>query len=192
MNIYYSNFTRIIILEVDHSIPRIKDKKISEQSGNQWWTKVCKQAITLKKGEFKKGIKNRTEENCVSIKRAKIQCNRVMTEVKQSYWTEFCKMKYQNQKTCIKYGQMLNLSPLVIRLRKTKRRIPGHSSKPVSLFEFPHTVQWIFWDLGVFCIKYYNSWYWWYLILNAEPFLCNLQIAITCILPKMLVKWNSL
>ena len=69
-----------------------------------------------------------------------------MTEAKQSYWTEFCKMRYQNQKTCIKYGQMLNLSPLVIRLRKTKEEyqdtVPNqchYLNSPIQYNEFLET-----------------------------------------------------
>ena len=41
------------------------------------------------------------------MKSAKIQCNRVIAEAKKSYWIEFCKTKYQNLKTCIKYGKQL-------------------------------------------------------------------------------------
>ena len=36
INMYYSKFTRTILLAAEQSIPRIKDKKIREQSGNLW------------------------------------------------------------------------------------------------------------------------------------------------------------
>ena len=76
IHMYYSNFTKTILLAAEHSIPRIKHKKIREQSGNQWWNKVCKQAVSRKREIFKKWLKNRTEENFVGMKSAKIQCNR--------------------------------------------------------------------------------------------------------------------
>ena len=91
INMYCSNFTKIILLASEQSIPRIKHKKMREQSGNPWWNQVCKQAVSKKKEKFKKWLKNRTEENFVSMKSAKIQCNRVIAEAKRSYWTEFCK-----------------------------------------------------------------------------------------------------
>ena len=37
-----------------------------------------------KREKFKKWLKNRTEENFVSMKSAKIQCNRVIAEAKRS------------------------------------------------------------------------------------------------------------
>lgn len=53
---YYSNFTKIILLAAEQSIPRIKHKKIREQSGNPWWNKFCKQAVSQKREKFKKWI----------------------------------------------------------------------------------------------------------------------------------------
>ena len=72
INMYYSNFTKTILLAAEQSIPRIKHKKIREQSGNPWWNKFCKQAITPKWEKLKKWLKNKTEENFVSMKSAKI------------------------------------------------------------------------------------------------------------------------
>ena len=46
INMYYSNFTKIILLAAEQSIPRIKHKKIRKQSGNPWWNQVCKQAVS--------------------------------------------------------------------------------------------------------------------------------------------------
>ena len=91
INMYYSNFTKTILLAAEQSIPRIKHKKIREQSGNPWWNKFCKQAVFPKREKFKKWLKNKTEENSVSMKSAKIQCNRVIAKAKKSYWTELCK-----------------------------------------------------------------------------------------------------
>ena len=73
INMYYSNFTKIILLAAEQSIPRIKHywKKIREQSGNPWWNQVCKQAVSAKKEKFKKWLKNKTKENFVSMKSAK-------------------------------------------------------------------------------------------------------------------------
>ena len=82
-NIYYSNFTKTILLAAEQSIPRIKDKKIREQSGNPWWNQFCKRAVSPKRGKFKKWLKTKTEENFVSMKSAKIQCNRVTAEAQK-------------------------------------------------------------------------------------------------------------
>ena len=49
INMYYSNFTKTILLAAEQSIPRIKHKKIREQSGNPWWNQVCKQAVSPQK-----------------------------------------------------------------------------------------------------------------------------------------------
>ena len=92
IHMYYSNFTKTVLLAAEQSIPRIKNKKIRERSGNPWWNQFCKQAVFPKKEQFKKWLKNKTEENFVSTKSAKIQCNRVTAEAKKSYWTEFCKI----------------------------------------------------------------------------------------------------
>ena len=91
IDIFYSNVTKTILLAAEHSIPRIKHKKIREQSGNPWWNQVCKQTVSPKREKFKKWLKNRTEENFVSTKSAKMQGNRVIAEPKRSYWREFCK-----------------------------------------------------------------------------------------------------
>ena len=48
----------------------MKHKKIREHSGNPWWNKVCKQAVSRKREIFKKWLKNRREENFVSMKSA--------------------------------------------------------------------------------------------------------------------------
>ena len=50
ISMYYSNFTKTVLLAAEQSIPRIKHKKIREQSGNLWWNKFCKQ----KREKFKK------------------------------------------------------------------------------------------------------------------------------------------
>ena len=51
--------------------------------------------------------KGKIQENFVSMKSAKIQCNRVIAEAKKSHWTEFCKREVLNLKTGIKYGKKL-------------------------------------------------------------------------------------
>ena len=43
----------------------------------------------------------------MSMKNAKIKCNRVIAEAKKSHWTEFCKREVLESKTCIKYGNKL-------------------------------------------------------------------------------------
>ena len=53
---YYSNFTKTFLLAAEQSIPRIKHKKISEQSGNPWWNKFCEQAVSPKREKFKKWL----------------------------------------------------------------------------------------------------------------------------------------
>ena len=88
---YYSNFTKTILLAAEQSISRIKHKKIREQSGNPWWNKFGKQAVFQKRKKFKKWLKNKTEEIFVRMRSAKIQCSRVIAEAKQFHWTEFCK-----------------------------------------------------------------------------------------------------
>ena len=60
----YSNFITTILLAAEQSIPRIKHKKISEQSGNPWWNIFCKQAVSPKREKFKKWLKNKTGKLC--------------------------------------------------------------------------------------------------------------------------------
>ena len=59
-------------------------------------------SIPKKKEKFKKWLKNKTEENFVSMKSAKIQCNRVIAEAKKSHWTEFCKREVLESKDMYK------------------------------------------------------------------------------------------
>ena len=101
-NMYYSNFTKTILLAAEHSIPRIKHKKIREQSGNSWWNKFCKQTVSPKREKFKKWLKNKSEKNFVSMKSAKIQCNRVIAEANKFHWTEFCKREVLGSKDMYK------------------------------------------------------------------------------------------
>ena len=56
INMYCSNFTKTILLASEQSIPRIKHKKIREQSENPWWNQFCKQAISQKRQTFKKWL----------------------------------------------------------------------------------------------------------------------------------------
>ena len=98
VNMLYSNFIKTILVAAEHSIPKIKSKKISKHTGNAWCFKDCKQAVSLKKEQFKKWLKNRTERNFVSMKRAKIQCNRITAQAKKTYWTEFCKNEVSESK----------------------------------------------------------------------------------------------
>ena len=72
INMYYSNFTKTILLSAEQSIPRRGKKKKREQSANPRWSKFCKQAVSPKREKFKKWLKNKTEENFVSMKSAKI------------------------------------------------------------------------------------------------------------------------
>ena len=53
---YYSNFTKTVLLAAEQSIPRIKHKKIREQSGNPWCNQFCKQAVSPKREKFKKWL----------------------------------------------------------------------------------------------------------------------------------------
>ena len=101
-SLFFTNFTNTILLAAEQSIPRIKHKKIREQSGNPWWNKFCKQAVSPKWEKFKKWLQNKTEENFVSRKSAKIQCSRVIAEAKKSYWTEFSKSEVLESKDMYK------------------------------------------------------------------------------------------
>ena len=105
VNIFSLHFIKTILLAAEHSIPKIKSKKISKHTGNAWWSKDCKQAVYLKKGAFKKWLKNITDKNFVSMKRAKIQCKFNKRKLKRHIGLNFVRMKYQNQKSGIKYGK---------------------------------------------------------------------------------------
>ena len=54
VNSLYSTFIKTILLAAEHSIPKVKSKKISEHTGTTWWSKHCKQAVSLKKEQLKK------------------------------------------------------------------------------------------------------------------------------------------
>ena len=71
INMYYSDFTKTILLAAEQSIRRIKHKRIREQSGNPWWNKVCKQAVSPKREKFKKWLKNKTEEKLCEHEKCK-------------------------------------------------------------------------------------------------------------------------
>ena len=60
-----------------------------------------------KKGEIKDWLKNKTEENFVSMKSEKIQCNRVIAEAKRSDWTEFRKSEVLESKDMYKVWKKL-------------------------------------------------------------------------------------
>ena len=53
--------------------------------------KISKKQYLLKRSNSKKWLKNRTEENAVSMRRANIQRNRIIAQSKKTYWTTFCK-----------------------------------------------------------------------------------------------------
>ena len=54
-------------------------------TANAWWSKDCKEAVYFKKKQFKKWLKNRTEEHFVNMKRAKIQCNRIIAQAEKQF-----------------------------------------------------------------------------------------------------------
>ena len=49
------------------------------------WSDVLAVGLSLTKKQVKKWLKNRTEDNFVSMKRAKIQCNRIIAQAKKKY-----------------------------------------------------------------------------------------------------------
>ena len=58
----------------------------------------------------------------MSIKRAKIQCNRVTIEAKQSYWTEFCKNEVSESKDMYKVWTKVKSRSISYQIQKNKKK----------------------------------------------------------------------
>jgi len=98
IDVFYSNITNAILMASEHAIPKCKSIKIGKYSGNVWWTKNCENAVSLKKEDYKKWIKNKSDENFCNMKKSKINCNRIIAEAKKNYWIEFCKHEITESK----------------------------------------------------------------------------------------------
>jgi ribonuclease HI len=105
---YYSNFCEVIIAAAEHSIPRHKPKQVGSHSGNVWWNEECKRAVLLKKETFKQWLKNRSNDNFNSMKRAKLSSNRVIAQAKKKYWETFCEQEIQESKDVYKVWKKVN------------------------------------------------------------------------------------
>jgi ribonuclease HI len=90
VDVFYDNFTKAILSSAHKSIPICKTQIIGKYSGNGWWSEECKDAVLFKKQCYKMWLKNKTEENFINMKKAKINCNKVIALAKKHYWNDFC------------------------------------------------------------------------------------------------------
>ena len=98
VDVFYDNITKAIITAASESIPISKRKKKGKYAGNIWWTEDCKISVLNKKEKFKLWLKNKTEENFIQMKKAKIQCNKVIAKAKKDYWIDFCNKEVKESK----------------------------------------------------------------------------------------------
>ena len=94
----YSAFMECVLSAADKAIPRLKEVKSGDRTGNVWWSDSCEKAVTYKQQMFKKYIRNKTPENHVEMKKANIQCNMTVAQAKKDYWTSFCAREISNHK----------------------------------------------------------------------------------------------
>ena len=93
LDIFYSNFTSAVLSAAEYSIPKIKTNIHSKHKGNVWWSSSCADAVAEKKQCFKTWIRQRTDDNFISMKKAKLHCNKVIAQAKKLYWDDYCRNK---------------------------------------------------------------------------------------------------
>ena len=93
LDIFYSNFTSAVLSAAEYSIPKIKTNVHSKHKGNVWWNSSCADAVAEKKQCFKTWIRQRTDDNFISMKKAKLHCNKVIAQAKKLYWDDYCRNK---------------------------------------------------------------------------------------------------
>ena len=98
INLMYSNIRKLILSAADESIPKVHSVQKNKHTGNVWWTKACEIAVENKKVCYKEYIRNRTAENHVQMKKAKIDCNRIIAQAKRQYWSSFCVTEISSHK----------------------------------------------------------------------------------------------
>lgn len=85
----YSLFTEAILTAAKKTIPQCKTSKKGKHTGNVWWTAECATSVKRKKEAFKEYKSNRSTENHIAMKRAKIECNKTIASAKQYYWSNY-------------------------------------------------------------------------------------------------------
>jgi ribonuclease HI len=98
IDIFYANLSKIILSAAENSIPQCKPKRKGKHTGNAWWSSECKQAVKDKKKQLRTWLKNKTDDNFIEMKRAKIRCNKIIALAKKNFWTEFCKSEIAESK----------------------------------------------------------------------------------------------
>ena len=127
INSMYSELNQLILEAADESIPKCYCLRKNTHKGNIWWSKACEEAVKFKKACYKEYIRNKTTENHAKMKKAKIDCNRIIAQVKRQYWSSFCVSEIHDhkdlQKVWKKFHEMkqgLNLPQYPITLDHNK------------------------------------------------------------------------
>ena len=87
----YSHFTHSVLTAADITLTRVKGSKHnSSHTGHVWWTKECEIAVNLKRQAFKSYVQHKSPENHTKMKKANLNCNKIIAQAKKDYWSNFC------------------------------------------------------------------------------------------------------
>ena len=107
LNDMYVDFCTSLLRAAKISVPELKASKTGQHHGNVWWNKDCEKAVNEKKEKYKQYIANRSPENHTAMKSANINCNRVIEQAKEQYWTSFCTYEVSDHKDMQKIWEKL-------------------------------------------------------------------------------------
>ena len=102
INIFYSNFSNLLISASEQAIPKCKQMQNGKRRGNAWWTEECEIAVSHKKEQFKVWMKYKTDTDFISYKSAKMQCKKIIAKAKKHFWTEYYKREVSESKDLTK------------------------------------------------------------------------------------------
>ena len=85
----YNTFTKAIINAAKASMPQLKSQNTQKHNGNVWWNSKCEEATKTKKQAFKNYLRNPTPNHQLASKKAKNHANRVISQAKTEYWTNY-------------------------------------------------------------------------------------------------------
>ena len=108
INEMYSNFTNSIHLAANKSIPIMRCSHKTKHHGNIWWSQQCEDAVNLKKNTYKYWIKHRTDAAFQDMKKAKLDCNRIIALAKKVCFENFCKNEVSGSNDSKKVWKKVN------------------------------------------------------------------------------------
>ena len=99
---YYSGFSRIIQNQQTKQFQKKKSVYTNKPTGNIWWNQSREEAVKTKVRKYKNCLRNRTELNHAELRRAEINCNKVIPQDEKGYWNYYCTKEITEHKDMYK------------------------------------------------------------------------------------------